>query len=177
MWLPADPRVLAEAATVKGFFERDFDAALTLYERSLSLNPNSHRSWNGIAIIHSLMGNTDAAMRAAEHAIALSPHNPAIWFAFWVMADAQLQEKQYEQAVDFARKALQFNENARPAYHILAAAFAHLRRLDDARKAINKALAFDPNLTITRFQEIYPVAQRKDLDGYLDGLREAGLPE
>jgi hypothetical protein len=38
-------------------------------------------------------------------------------------------------------------------------------------------LELHPKLTISRLQEIFPIANYKNLDVYLDGLRKAGLPE
>jgi hypothetical protein len=32
-------------------------------------------------------------------------------------------------------------------------------------------------LTIARLKEIYPVARYKNLEGFIEGLRKAGLPE
>ncbi len=50
-------------------------------------------------------------------------------------------------------------------------------RIDDARQTIQSLLELDPALTVTRLKQIYPVAAYRNLDGFLDGLRKAGLPE
>ncbi len=50
-------------------------------------------------------------------------------------------------------------------------------RIDDARETIQSLLELDPVLTLTRLKQIYPVAGYRNLDGFLDGLRKAGLPE
>ncbi len=46
-----------------------------------------------------------------------------------------------------------------------------------AASAVRDLPERDPALTITRLEEIYPVARYKNLDGFLDGLGKAGLPE
>ncbi len=172
-----DPFVLVYAATVIGFVERDFDEALALIERGISLNPASHRFWNAKAQMHTLRGDTNAAIEAAERAIGLSPNNPAIWVSYWCIAEAHLQELRYEEASDFAKRALRHNEILAPAHHIIAAAFAHLGRDAAARQALKAALEINSDLTIGNFPDLYPVARLKNLDAYLDGLRKAGLPD
>ncbi len=83
----------------------------------------------------------------------------------------------YEDAVDAATKALQLNNYMVPAHLILAASLAHLGRLDDAKVSIGRALELNPELTITRLPELFPIAGYKNLDGFMAGLRKAGLPD
>ena len=127
--------------------------------------------------MHSLRGDTDASIDAAERAIGLSPNNPAIWVSYWCIAEAHLQELRFEQAADFAKRAIRQYELVAPQYHILAAASAHLGRDAEARQALTAALEINPELTIGNFPDLYPVARLKNYDDYLDGLRMAGLPE
>ena len=172
-----DPIVLWQAATLKAYFERDFEGALALLERSLSIDPNSPRAWNASATIHCFMGDSETARNHAEHAIRISPRNPTHWVAYTHIAEANLQDMRYQDAADAAKKALQLNSNMVPAQLILAASCAHLGRLDDARAAIKQSLQLNPKLTVARLPEFFPVTRYKNLDGYLDGLRKAGLPD
>ena len=66
------------------------------------------------------------------------------------------------------------------AHFFLAAALAHLGRLDEARAATKAGLALDPTFTICRFRAgassdnpTY-LAQRERIS---DGMRKAGVPE
>ena len=171
-----DPVVLWQAGTFKVHFKQDLDDAAALIDRSLAMNPNSPRAWNASAECRGYMGDTETSIRHAERAIGMSPRNPSQWVHYWSIARAHLQERRYEEAAKFAKNALQIHEGTVPAYHILAAACAHLGRMDEARAAVTKALEFDPDLTISRLEAIYPVARLKNLDAFLDGLRKAGLP-
>ncbi len=172
-----DPFVLVYAGATIAHIERNFDEALALADRAISLNPASHRFWNTKAHMHALKGNTAEAIEAAERAISLSPNNPGIWVAYLSIAEAHLQELRFEEAVGFARRALRHNEILAPAHHIIAAVSAHLGRDAEAQQALRAALEINPDLTIGNFRDLYPVAQFKNLDAYLDGLRKAGLPE
>ncbi len=48
--------------------------------------------------------------------------------------------------------------------------------MPEARESIERLIALDPELTLSRLTEIYPVAKYRNLEGLLDGLRRAGLP-
>jgi len=170
-----DPYVLVYAGATIECLERKFDDALALYERALRMVPTSHRFWNGKASIHSRKGEPAAAIEAGQRAIALSQDDPAVWVAYWAIAEAHLQELRYEEAIKFARKALQHNEHLAPAHHIIAASAAHLERMDEAKEALERALGINPDLTLRNFAELFPVSGLKNLDRYLKGLSKAGL--
>ena len=172
-----DPFVLVYAAATFFMIEADYDEALALVERAISMHPYSHRFWNGKALIHAIKGDTEQAIDAAERAISVGPNDPAIWNSYLSLAQANLQELRFMQAGDFARRALRHNENLGPAYYLLAAASAHLGNEADAKQALATALKINPGMTITAFPKVYHVALYKNLDAYLDGLRKAGLPE
>ena len=172
-----DAIVLWQAATLKAYFERDLEGALALLERSLSIDPNSPRAWITSALIHCFMGDSETARTHAEHAIRISPRNPAHWAAYTHIAEASLQDLRYQEAADAAKKALQLNNDMVPAHLILAASCAHLGRLAEAQAAIKHSLQLNPNLTIARLPEFFPISRFKNLDVYLEGLRKARLPD
>ena len=172
-----DPYVLAYSGATFKHIDGNIDEGLALTELALSMHPNSHRFWNSKAISHALKGETTEAITAAERAISLAPNDPAIWNSYLPIAQAHLQELRYEEAVDYAKRALRHNEHLAAAYYILASALAHLNREADARKALTAALKINPRMTVRAFPRNYQVARFKNLDVYFDGLRKAGLPE
>ncbi len=172
-----DPYVMWQAALTTALLEHDFDAAVTLIDRSLSVNANANRAWLAGGMIRSMVGDPDAAIDHAERALRLSPLDISGWAAHGVLATAHLQEQRYEDAAAWAGKSVRQHKFNSPAYHVLAASCAQVGRMDEAHEAITRSLELDPDLTLTRFQEIYPVACYKNLDGCLDGLGKAGLPD
>jgi adenylate cyclase len=62
-------------------------------------------------------------------------------------------------------------------YRILAACYAHLGRLDDARAAVQRLPQTDPGLTVAKATELYGGCDNADIANTLAGLRPAGLPE
>jgi tetratricopeptide (TPR) repeat protein len=83
----------------------------------------------------------------------------------------------YTEAADFAKRALRHNEKLAPAFHILAAAQAHLGNEAEAKEALASALKINPGMTLKAFPKNYHVGRFKNLDAYLGGLRKAGLPD
>ncbi len=159
------------------FIKRDFEAAIELIDRSLSINANSTRAWSASGIVRNIVGDPETAIDHANRAIRLSPLDISVWVPYGILAIAEMQQQQYEDAAAWARKSVRQHAFNVPGYHVLAACYAHLERLDDARAAIAQSLELDPKLTISRLKVIYPIDGYKNLDEFLDGLRKAGLPE
>ena len=68
------------------------------------------------------------------------------------------------------------DSNARGLRLWLAATYAQLRRIDDARRHAKELLRLWPNFSLQRLAFL-PYKNKRDLDHWIDGLRKAGLPE
>lgn len=172
-----DPFVLVYASITFSEIERNLDEASALVDRALAMNPNSHRFWNAKARLFAQGGNTAQAIEAGHRAISIGPYDPGIWVTYWAIAEAHLQELQFEQAIEFAKLAVLANERVGPAYFIRAAACAQLGNQTEAQEALAGALRINPGMTVRAFPASYHVASYKNLEVYLDGLRRAGLPD
>ena len=85
-----------------------------------------------------------------------------------------------EEAVAWFRRAIDANRNFAFTHLSLAAALAHLGRIDEARTAARAGLGLEPSFTIGRFR----VGARSDNSVYLggreriyEGMRRASIPE
>ncbi|WP_157644271.1 tetratricopeptide repeat protein [Bradyrhizobium sp. WSM2793] len=65
---------------------------------------------------------------------------------------AKLQIGADEEAVARFRRSVENNRNHPRSHFFLAAALAHLGRLDEARSAVQAGLALNPSFTIRRFR-------------------------
>ena len=96
------------------------------------------------------------------------------------MGQAKLVVSSDEGAVTILRRAIESNRNFPLTHFFLAAALAHLGRVNEGRAAIQAGLALDPTFTIPRFHGSPPsdnptyLAQRERV---CDGMRNAGVPE
>ncbi len=150
--------------------------ATTLIDRSLSINSNANRAWLASALVRCFAGDPETAIEHAELAMHLSPLDVAMWVAFGVLGNAHMQLGDYETAASWARKAVRQHRHNVAAYYVLAASAAQAGHTEEARGAVRDLLELDPEATITRMHAIYPVARYRNLEGYLEGLRQAGLP-
>ena len=85
----------------------------------------------------------------------------------------------HDEALEWARKS-QRQPNAADAvwpYAQEASALAHLGRIDEARAALERALAIKPDFSTAFFDRVIRLRNPDDREHYLDGLRKAGLPE
>lgn len=100
-----------------------------------------------------------------------------MWVAYGVLATARLQLGDYEKALDWARRSLRRHGDHLPAHHVLVASLARLDRQEEAEAALRDLLALDPGLTVAGLRERYAIDGYRNLEGFLDGLKMAGLPE
>jgi len=119
------------------------------------------------------------ATEAFERAIRLSPLDPVRWGADGGLGFAHLLAGRYEQAVEWADRAIQVNPEGTFIAGCKAAACGYLGRADEARVCIRRLSEFVPGFTtINGFKSAWEKFCLPDALGiYLEGLRKAGLPE
>ena len=172
---PTDPYVLWQTALTFALVGKDFDEALMLVKRSLKINNSSNRAWIASGMIHCYVGEPEAAIEHAEKAMRLSPLDISMWVACFVIATGNLQLGNYQEAADWANKSIRRHPDNLSAKYILAASLAQLDRNPESVAIVDEILAVDPAMTINRFVDIHPVTRYRNLDGYLEGLKKAGL--
>lgn len=173
---PTDPYVLWQSAMTIALVGKDFDEALMLVKRSLSINNSSNRAWIASGMIHCYVGEPETAIEHAEKAMRLSPLDISMWVACWVMATGNLQLGNYQEAAVWANKSIRRHPENLSAKYILVASLAQLDRNSELKATISEIMAVDPEISVDRFVKIHPVARYRNLDGFLEGLKKAGLP-
>ena len=151
--------------------------AAAALDRALALNPNGAHSWTARGFIHALRNQPEAAIEALERARRLSPFDPYTFFGAANIAVAHLAARRFEQAIEWADRALHDQPRLVTAMRVKVAANAHLSRLDEARAELRRVLAIAPELTIAGFREFAHFAAPEVLELFVTGLRLAGLPE
>jgi tetratricopeptide (TPR) repeat protein len=141
-----------------------------------------------LAQAHSFIGLGKIYVGRAEEteahigeALRLSPRDSMahIWMHFAGYAKNHLGV--YERAVDWLRRAIEANRNYSLAFFQLAAAFAQLGRLDEARSAVGTGLDLDPAFSLSRARAGW-TAMSDDpiyltqLELNLASMRIAGVP-
>ena len=155
----------------------DVRQAVTECERAVTLNPNLAAAHYGLAYALALAGRAEAALASVDRAVRLPPYDP-LMHAFLTLRSALLIILgHFQQALDVARNALQQPSATAWAHLQEASALANLGRIDEARAAMQRAIALQPDVSLRWLRTLLPALPDAKIDDYLDGLRKAGLPE
>ena len=149
-------------------------------EQALSLNRNlgAAHAWIGQAKI--TMGRAEEAEAHVNEAFRLSPSDAVGFIWTHVRGLAKLHLGADEEAVAFFRRSVDASRNYPLSHFYMAAALAHLSRLDEARAEVKAGAALAPNYSIARFlsmAESDNPTYLKQREHILEGLRKAGVPE
>ena len=174
-----DPDALSMAALVLMVFAGEHAIAMSAIDRALILNPNSARAWHARGFVMVFLNRPELATDALERAMRLSPLDPQGPGFKSTLAAAHLFAGQYEEAVEWADRALHERPNFDPAIGVKVVACVHLGRIDEARRWLKLRLELQPGLTVAEWKSRAAVrfASPEILALYVEGLRKAGLPE
>jgi adenylate cyclase len=151
--------------------------AAAALDRALALNPNAAHAWLIRGNIHACRNQPQAAIEAIERARRLSPFDPLAFANTLNTAVAHFVARRFEQAIEWADRALHDQPRLIAAMRVKVAALAHLGRLDAAHAELGRVLAIDPKLTIAGFRAYAHFMAPEVLELNVTGLRLAGLPE
>jgi TolB-like protein len=156
---------------------REYDWGMTLLAAGVEANPNNTAVLMQAAVGHLHCGDLDEALALARRADRLRAGDLGAHFAPCLMAHVAIIRGRYAEALDFARRAFARNANFDPTLWMLAAANAHLGRMEEARHYLAKLRELTPGVTIARIRAGQPAKDPGRIAAVLDGLRLAGLPE
>ena len=163
-----DPGILVNAALALASFGEDIGAMIALVDRALALNPNYARGWSISGLLRLWAGQPDVAIEHVEASLRLSPR-ARVGTPLVTIGQAHLFSRRFNQAIPKLLAAIQEDPSFPPAYRSLAACYAHLGRLEDARDTLGRLRAITslmiPDASFLRN------AQHREL--YLSGLRLA----
>jgi adenylate cyclase len=145
--------------------------AAAALDRALALNPNAAHAWLARGIIHAVRNQPEAAIEAIERARRLSPFDPYTFRFAHTIAFAHLAARRFEQAIEWADRALHDQPRMVNAMRTKVVANAHLGHLDAARAELSRVLAIYPTLTIVRFREFAHFLAPEVLEVLVTGLR------
>jgi adenylate cyclase len=172
-----DPRVLPLAGFALSYLVQDYEAAIAALDRALTLTPNSAQvlRLSGWVRLHS--GDPRMAVEHFTRAIHLSPLDPDVTFAFTGLGIAHMMRGDYDEALKCGTRSVHEMPRNAIAHRVVAASLALLGRTEEARAAMRGLLAVAPNFTMAHMRRIIPYRDAEFFARYLQGLKEAGLPE
>ncbi|OKO67889.1 adenylate/guanylate cyclase domain-containing protein [Bradyrhizobium sp. NAS96.2] len=149
-------------------------------EHSLALNRNLAEAHAVIGASKVFIGRAVETEAHIHEALRFSPRDEGAhrWMSWAGFAKFHLGAD--AEAVEWLHLSLKANPNYPVAHFELAAALAHLGRLDEARGAVKAGLSLDPNFTIHRLKSL-PFSDnptfRAGAKRLTQGMRLAGVPE
>jgi DNA-binding SARP family transcriptional activator/TolB-like protein len=174
---PNNAEALGIYAHICSIVNKDFDAALYYFDRSLRLNPSLAFIWALSAATFCYIGKPEIALQRLERYGELAPLDPYYsWFEH-LYTIAYTFKGDYERAVIVGRRCTKATPDFVAGYKPLVASLGHLGRRDEARPYLEKLLSLEPNFTVERFGGRYPFKRDQDRKRYMEGLRLAGVPE
>jgi len=120
--------------------------AVAALDRALALNPNAAHAWRR-GLIHTSRNQPEAAIEAIERPRRLSPFDPYTFLYALYIALAHLAARRFEQAIEWADRALHEQPRMVAAMRSKVAANAYPGRLDEARAELSRVLAIDRSCT------------------------------
>jgi len=163
-----DPAILANVALALAGVGEDIGAMMALVDRALALNPSFARGWSISGTLRNWAGQPDIAIKHIEASLRLSPR-ARTGTSLAVLGGAHFLSRRFEEAAPKLLLAIQEDPSFPQSYRYLAACYAHMGRLDDAREVVGRLRAITsvviPDAIFLR------TAEHREL--FLSGLRLA----
>jgi TolB-like protein/class 3 adenylate cyclase len=153
-----DPVPLADAAGVLASFGGDLDTSIRLIDRSLELNPSCVIAWHWSAWLRLSAGDPDLATEHFEKSLRLDPRGQGLRPIYLTgLGVAHFMRHQFAEACPLLLESLQRLPSYVTTYRFLAACYAHLGRLYEAREIIKRLRAINP-IVVPSAVEVAPVS-------------------
>jgi adenylate cyclase len=139
-----------------------------LLDRALALNPSFAGGWFSSGGLRIYAGQHDLAIKHVETALRLSPRS-RMGQPLNVIGQAYFFRRQFDEAASKLLLAIQDNPGSPLPYRHLAACYAHMGRLDDARAIVVRLRVITPVVVPSEL----PYRNAEDRELFLSGLRLA----
>jgi adenylate cyclase len=163
-----DPGILANAAQALAYSGEDIGAMMALVDRALRLSPNYARGWHISGMLRLFAGQLDIAIEHANAALRLSPR-ARIGLSLVLIGAAHFLSRRFDEAAPKLLLAIQEDPSSPNPYRFLAACYAHMGRLNEAREVVARIRA----LTSAVMPDAGFLRDTEQRELYLSGLRLA----
>jgi tetratricopeptide (TPR) repeat protein len=163
-----NPGTLAIAAFVLAYCGEDIGAMIGLVDRALAINPSFALGWMVSGNLRAWAGQHDLAIEHVETSLRLSPHE-RMGQPLFAIGMAYFCKHRFDEAATKLLLSIQENPGLPGAYRLLAACYAHIGRLDEARAIVARLRAITPLVVPSNL----PWRNPEDRELLLSGLRLA----
>ncbi len=152
-----------------------FDEAVEAARRSVELDTNYADGYAQLASALIQAGRPKEGLAAVETAMRLNPARP--FFYLDVLGRANFMLGRYDESARIYEEVVKNNPGFISGHRGLAAAYAYLGRIEDAEWEGAEILVLQPDFSLGREKASNAFKRPEDMERYLEGLRQAGLPE
>jgi len=145
--------------------------AFDVANAGLAHNPNSAEVYSSRANAATSIGRFEQAKSDAQQALRLNPRGPGTGYTYLFLGNAELGLGHFDAAIHAYRQAI----DAGLSYFVytnLAAAYALVGKMEEAKSALAEARRLNPNLTVK-----WRMTHGPNIPPLFEGLRKVGLPE
>jgi adenylate cyclase len=172
-----DPLALSIRGHVESFVFHRFDRALDCFDRALQSNPSEPFCWAFSAVTLAYLGRTGEAIGRLHRYRELCPLDPYPFYFNTAFTLTYALAGKYRKAVEMGRRVVAENPNYFAAYRPLITSLARVGAIDEGRVLLNRLMANEPQFSLGWFRSKYPPLGGDQLENYLKGFREVGVPE
>ena len=156
--------------------QAQYAAAIRELESAIELNPSFGRAYFGLASVMVYSGRYSEAVEPIDTAIRLSPDDPHLWTFYNIKARSLVGLGQYQEAVEWGRKAVQQPSSTFWSDVALISALGYLGQSQEARLAIADLHRSKPGYSCEQYHRDDFVLTEEAHELVVEGLRRAGLP-
>lgn len=167
---PLDARGYAELGYAY-LYRKRIDESVAEYRRALALNPNDADIIAEYADALVYAEQPEKAIEHIERAMRLNPYYPDTYL--WYLADAYHTLGRSSDVIATVNRM----QNPAEGSRMLAANYAHLGMMEEARAAAAEVMRLHPHFTIRSWRHRPPYRDACIIEHYVEGMRKAGLPE
>ena len=172
-----DARALCWAGYSLVFVCRDYETGASLIDQALAINSNLADGWSMRGWVSMWTGQHEAAIEQLTRALRLSPTDPLIVRTERAMGLAHMYLGHHAEALKWAKQSFARNTEGTVSMRNLAAAYAYVGNVEEARKLMTRVLQLDPMVRLSQMKDRIATRRPEDFEKYVQGLRLAGMPE
>ncbi|MEO9788121.1 MAG: tetratricopeptide repeat protein [Aurantimonas coralicida] len=150
-------------------YRKEHDASISAYRRALLLNPNDADLMSDMADALAHSGRAEEAITLLEKAMQLNPFFPDQYL--WHLGGAYYKLHRYDEVL----QTIQSMQNPTEGRRLLAASYAQMGRLDEARSEAEMVLQAHPGFLVEHWARVLPDRLQSDVEHFVDGMQKAGL--
>jgi adenylate cyclase len=148
--------------------------AIAENELALAISPNLAVAHFSYGCTLTSAGRPREGLANLQRYLRLDPRDPLLFGGLHMIAQAHYACHEYEEAVEAARRAIRAYPDFPPTYRWLAAALGQLGRAQEAKAALDTAIALLPTQIVTFARNPPGWFSPESHDHFLEGLRKAG---